>query len=195
MSLWKKLFGTPAPPEDRDLDAYAAVSTSAETRRVEALVAKGVRVPAAAVAEGLSGVRWPGRLQVVGEAPRFIVDGAHNADSARRLVAAIRDYFGYERLFWIVGASADKDIAGICRELAALPSVVIVTRSRHPRATDPAVLEAEFSKWGLRAQVAPDVPAAMARALSQAGPGDLICAAGSLFVVAEVLEDRGRSVF
>ncbi len=40
MSLRKKLFGTPAPLEDSDLDAYVAVSTSAETRRIEALVTK-----------------------------------------------------------------------------------------------------------------------------------------------------------
>jgi len=49
----------------------------------------------------------------------------------------------------ILGVSSDKDVAGIVAELASLPSAVIVTGSRHPRAVEPNRLVAEFSKWGI----------------------------------------------
>jgi len=52
----------------------------------------------------------------------------------------------------------------------------------------PAPLAAEFTRYGVKTQVAQDVGTALSLALSKAGAGDLVCAAGSLFVVAEVME-------
>jgi dihydrofolate synthase/folylpolyglutamate synthase len=88
----------------------------------------------------------------------------------------------------IFGVSSDKDVAGIVAELASLPSAVIVTGSRHPRAVEPNRLVAEFSKWGITPEVAENVASAVALALARATPRDLICATGSLFVVGEVIE-------
>jgi hypothetical protein len=50
----------------------------------------------------------------------------------------------------------------------------------------PALLKAEFAKHGVEAQVGDDVPTAVSLAL--AGVRDLICVAGSLFVVGEAIE-------
>ncbi len=77
-------------------------------------------------------------------------------------------------------------MAGIVAELASLAGEVIVTRSSNPRATSTDVLAAEFSKWGPQPEMADSVSAAVDLALAKAKPGDLICATGSLFVVAEV---------
>jgi folylpolyglutamate synthase/dihydropteroate synthase len=49
---------------------------------------------------------------------------------------------------------------------------------------------AEFKKHGVEAQVAGTVAEALSLALSQAKKNDLICVTGSLFVIAEVLEQR-----
>jgi len=163
-------------------NAAAAVAT------VEVLSRRRARIPAEAIAAGLAGMRWPGRLQVLGCRPWVIIDGAHNAYSIKRLGAALRQYFTFARLVIIFGASADKDIAGMVAELAAFRSEVVVTGSRHPRAVAPAALAAEFTKYGVTPQVAPDVPSAVRLALRRAGPDDLICATGSIFVIAEVME-------
>ncbi len=85
----------------------------------------------------------------------------------------------------IVGTSKDKDMAGIVAELAQLTDNVILTRSSNPRATTTAMLAAEFSKWGIAAATTENVASAVDLALAKAKPGDLICATGSLFVVAE----------
>ncbi len=155
---------------------------------VEVLSSRGAAVSSEAIAAGLARVHWPGRLQVLRREPWLVVDGAHNADSARRLAESLRRYFDFDHLFLIVGASSDKDIAGMVKELAALGGTVIATCSRHPRAAAPEDLAAEFSRWGMTTVVAEDVAAAVDVALARAEPGDLVCATGSLFVVAEVME-------
>ena len=140
------------------------------------------------IARGLAQVRWPGRLEVLRREPLFLVDGAHNADSARRLREAIGEYLSFDRLILIAGASSDKDIAGIVGELAPLSSLIIVTRSRHPRALAPALLLDELERQGAKGEMAESVSSAVERALAIAKPGDLICATGSLFVAAEARE-------
>jgi dihydrofolate synthase/folylpolyglutamate synthase len=140
------------------------------------------------IAQGLAQVKWPGRLEILRHEPLVLVDGAHNADSSRRLREAIQAYLSFDRLILIVGASSDKDIGGIVGELAPLSSLAIITRSRHPRALTPSLLLEEFERQGVRGELAESVSSAVERALGVAGPGDLICTTGSLFVAAEARE-------
>jgi len=140
------------------------------------------------IAIGLARVRWPGRLEIIRHEPLVLVDGAHNADSARRLKEAIEACFNFDRVILILGASSDKDIDGIVAELAPLSSLAIVTRSRHPRALEPCFLLREMERRGMMAEMAESVTSAVEHALSVAGPRDLICATGSLFVAAEARE-------
>ncbi|MBA7596846.1 Folylpolyglutamate synthase [subsurface metagenome] len=155
---------------------------------LEALASCGVTIPTESIVGGLAEVRWPGRLEILSHEPLFLVDGAHNADSARRLKEAIKQYFDFQRLVLIIGVSSDKDIAGIAGELAPLSAVAIATRSRHPRALAPSLLLEELIKHGAYTELTESVAAAASHALALAGPRDLICATGSLFVAAEAIE-------
>jgi dihydrofolate synthase/folylpolyglutamate synthase len=170
------------------LGKYQLENAATAVAAVEVLAERGVMVSAESIASGLAQVHWPGRLQILKREPWFIVDGAHNVYSAKRLAEALKQYFDFERMILILGISADKDVAGIVAELAPLPSIAIVTSSNHPRALEPAQLVAEFSKWGITPEVAKNVASAADLALARAAPKDLICATGSLFVVAEVME-------
>jgi len=147
-----------------------------------------VTIATESVVRGLAKVRWPGRLEILKHEPLFLVDGAHNAESARRLKEAIKQYFDFQRLILIIGASSDKDIAGIVCELAPLSTVAIATRSRHPRALAPSLVLEELIRQGAATELTESVAAAADRALALAEPGDLICATGSLFVAAEAIE-------
>jgi len=139
----------------------------------------------------LARVSWPGRLQILRRCPLMVVDGAHNPDSARKLRQSLEQYFNFDHAILVIGTSLDKDIAGIISELSPLFDKVIATCSRHPRATAPALLKAEFARHGVETQVAEDVSTALSQALALAGDRDLICVAGSLFVVAEAMEWQG----
>ena len=154
----------------------------------EVLAELGTKISPRSIITGLGQLEWPGRLQILQQEPWVVVDGAHNADSARRLAEALERYFDFDQLILIFGASADKNIAGMVAELAPTSSTVIVTRSQHPRAVEPARLAGEFSKGGITPIVTENVTSAVELALDRATPGDLICATGSLFIVAEVME-------
>jgi dihydrofolate synthase/folylpolyglutamate synthase len=158
---------------------------------VELLIEMGAQITAEDIAQGLAEVRWPGRLQVLGKEPWVIVDGAHNAYSMQRLGEAIDHYFKYEKAKLILGFGGDKDIAGMAAEAAKITGDIILVASRHPRAVKANVLTAEFQKQGITPRVAATVKDAIHLALEEAGDNDLIAAAGSIFVIAEVMEFFG----
>jgi len=170
------------------LGEYQLENAAAAVAVVEVLAERGVTISPESIALGLAQVRWPGRLQILESEPWFIVDCAHNAYSAKRLVEALRQYFDFDRVILILGISSDKDIAGMVAELATLPGIVIVTCARNPRALEPGQLVAEFSEWGITPEVAEGTTLAVDLALVRARPEDLICATGSIFIVAEVME-------
>jgi dihydrofolate synthase/folylpolyglutamate synthase len=148
-----------------------------------------------AVRRGLAEVFWPGRLQMLhpgdespGDGtPAILVDCAHNVDSAEKLAYALTNDYLYERLWLILGATADKDVAGIVNILLPLAEGTIMTTSGHPRAANPGDLIQLAAEAGFEAQPAATVAEAVQMAWAAAGSGDLICVTGSIFVVGDLL--------
>ncbi len=155
---------------------------------IELLIGRGVKITYQSIVEGLKKVNWPGRLQVLKRKPWVIVDGAHNAYSMQRLGEALRAYFKYEGLKLILGFGADKDIEGMAAEAAKMTGDIILVASRHPRAVKAETLVETFQKHGVTPRAAESVKEAMKLALGEAKPNDLICAAGSIFIVVEAME-------
>lgn len=138
--------------------------------------------------DGLRSVCWPGRLEVLGHTPLVVADCAHNGDSARKLMAALRSLAGNRRLIVVVGGSADHITSEVLTLLLGEADWAIATRSRHPRAAEPAWLKARAAELGFSMQVTEAVAQALALALEGAGSEDLICCTGSVFVAAEARE-------
>jgi dihydrofolate synthase/folylpolyglutamate synthase len=155
------------------------------------LSAQGLAIGDEALREGLAATRWPGRFETLARRPALVVDGAHNADSAHKLRTALRDWFpprSGRRLALIFGSSGDKDITGMLAAfLNNATDRIILTRSGHPRSADPHRLAEQAH------QINPTVPVGVCRTLDDAldeavawaGPDDVICVTGSLFVVAQ----------
>lgn len=176
------------------LGAHQLANAATAIAAIELLAERGLRVDTRAVESGLARVEWPGRLEIVSREPLVVVDGAHNGESARKLAAALRENFAYQRLILVLGTSADKDVPAIVQGLAAESPLVVATRSRHARAAEPERVAAEARKHGLEVQTEADVPSAIGLALSLSGPGDLVCVTGSLFIVADAREYYGLGV-
>jgi dihydrofolate synthase/folylpolyglutamate synthase len=143
------------------------------------------------LARGLAAARWPGRLEIVRRAPLTIVDGAHNADSAAHLRQSLQELFPGRPLILVLGTSLDKDIAGIVRELVPAATRIILTVSAHPRTASLDRLRQNLAPYNIPFEETPPVGAALARATALAGPDTLICATGSLFVVADARAHLG----
>lgn len=160
---------------------------------IERLGTKGIVVSEPAVRLGLRRARWPGRLQVVKYSPMVLLDSAHNPAAAKTLRRALTELFSYDKLFLVIGISEDKDLDGILAELVPLADTLIFTKAKVERAVAPEQLLKHLRKHPRthtkQARVIADVNEAVKFALEASGQSDLICVAGSIFVVGEVEHD------
>ncbi len=164
---------------------------------IELLKAGGYQVNQQQVRAGLATVSWPGRLEefalVPKQAPwlpeltaktRFLLDGAHNPAGVEALAGALAREFHYQKLFLIWGAMADKDIGQTLAAIAPLADHIIFTRPESERSAMPKELLALLpDQYRGLAEIRDDVEPALRRAVSLAGEDDLICVAGSLYLV------------
>ena len=151
-----------------------------------------------AIERGLASARWPGRLQVVGTRPLFLVDGAHNPAAASALAYALRslrDRGGFRRLHLILGILKEKDLGGIAQPLLDLEPRVIVTRGASERFIDPHEVAAALRSFGCEPVTAVDLPGAIEAARAGAAHGDAIVLCGSLYLVGDALKALGREAF
>jgi dihydrofolate synthase/folylpolyglutamate synthase len=177
------------------LGRYQIVNATCALAAVQQLAAAGLTIAPQALAAGLAAVRWPGRGEVLSAEPLVVADGAHNGDSARKLVELLAEWFPGRRWAFIVGTLTDKDHAAILRELLSHAARLIVTRSQLGRATEPALLAEITRRLGGEAVVAASVAEALAAALAT---GDAVCLTGSLSIAAEAREawmDRAGRAF
>jgi len=172
---------TPLLGEHQQVNAATAVAA------LEVIADKGFAIPRGSVARGFEQVSWPGRFQILRRRPLLVVDGGHNIGAARSLAQSIKKYLDYKRAILVMGVSRDKDFPSLVNELAPLFDEVIVTQAHHPRALESAALAAELARRGIKAHLAEDVPSALSRALTMVGERDLVCVAGSLFIVGEAM--------
>ncbi len=161
-----------------------------ENALLAAAAARALGASDAAIRDGLTGVRWPGRFQLIRAMPPVIVDGAHNPAGARALAASLAAYFPGRRGTLVVGISADKNMAGILGALVPLAERVICTAADHPRAASPEALAAlarpAAGDLPVRVETAPFPPEALRLALSEPDT-PMVCVAGSLFMIGEIL--------
>jgi dihydrofolate synthase/folylpolyglutamate synthase len=182
--------------------ANAAVAVAA----VEQLHELGLPVSDAAMAAGLEGVRWPARLEVVRRRPLVLLDCAHNDASAAALAATLEASFPDHRLpgpgastpqrLLLFAGSGDKDLAGILAALAPHFTHAYLTRFGSVRAVPPERLAEILGRVSpLPCTVCAAAAGALRQALAAAGPEDLICITGSVFLAGELrplLVDEAR---
>lgn len=174
----------------RLLGRHQQVNANVAVAAVKALGNYGVKILEAILHKGLYSTVWPGRCEVVSKKPWVILDGAQNIASARALKQAVKENFRYNKLILVLGISQDKDIKGICQELASLTDKVILTNADNPRAASPEVLAKYFNA---KVEYKTDsVKEAKAVSKKIASMDDLILVTGSLFVVGEFRNDYQR---
>ena len=156
---------------------------------------KGMAIDDAQAIEGLEGVYVPGRMEMIHEDPRILVDGAHNAASIQALMRAIGHHIPYDSMVMIFGCAQDKDITGMIDQIAKGADKVIFTRaSGNMRAAPPKDLASVYEeRSGRVAQVAESLVGAIRIANSAVSREDIICVCGSFYLVGEakkLLADR-----
>lgn len=131
----------------------------------------------------------PGRLEVVHEKPRIVLDVCNNPDGAQFLFDAFQSRFpdakGHTIL--VLGILADKDYAAMTRILAPLARTVIASQSQSPRAARACAIAAVASPFCQSTEIIPSVSEATQRAIALASEDDTILIAGSFTNIEEAI--------
>lgn len=190
-----------------------AVPTAAPYQRDNAALAVAAarlllgRLDPTAARQALAATGVPGRLQVWGERPLRLADGAHNPHGMAALVEALAALAPPRPLVAVVAAMADKDVEGVLATLAPRADVVVCTQVASSRSLAAAALAARLRALQRAGLVAPppagpqvtwsrDAHAAVRRAQGFAGVGGTVLVTGSLYLLEELADllpgDAGR---
>lgn len=178
-----KEIASPLPGRHQARNAALALAA------VDALAEAGFRVEPEAVARGLASVDWPLRIEVLGRRPLVVADAAHNDASIAALLQTLRGVPARRRVL-VFGASRDKHVDDMLRLIdGEFDDVILTQYTGNPRALSARGLARRAASAGLTGfRVESSARAAWDLAASLAGPEDLICVTGSLFLAAELRE-------
>jgi len=139
------------------------------------------------VVRGFAALRWPARVEVLGQDPWLVIDGAHNAASAAALAETLHTCFPPARRTLIFSTSREKDLKGQLQALIPCFETVIATRYiENPRSVPPeTIVAAVFELTGRSVRTAADPAEALDLARRLTASDGLICVTGSLFLAAE----------
>jgi len=140
------------------------------------------------VTSTLRSIRMPGRMELLSRNPMIVVDGAHNPAGMRALAAALDGAFhvsGTRRC--VVGMLQGRDVHDMVEPLVQLGFNEFHCCAPHSsRAVSAGVVASAIRSLGGVAYEHPSVSTALAHARELSNDDDLIVAAGSLYLVAEV---------
>ncbi|HEX3033379.1 MAG TPA: folylpolyglutamate synthase/dihydrofolate synthase family protein [Bacillota bacterium] len=167
---------------------HQVVNAATAVAAVEKLERYGFTFSQDIIAAGLAGAEWPARLEMVSINPAVLLDGAHNVHGAQSLRQALTDIYSYERLILVFGMLGDKEREKVVAQLAPLAKTVIVTKPNSPRAGDWEKIAYEVRKYVNEVYLVENIHEAVKKGVAMAGPDDLVCVTGSLYMVAEARE-------
>ncbi|HTC58855.1 MAG TPA: cyanophycin synthetase [Solirubrobacteraceae bacterium] len=135
-----------------------------------------------------------GRMQVLGDDPFTVVDGAHNPAAVAALVESLPELLDGRPLALVLGVLEDKDAAAMLRELLPLCERAWFTAPPSQRALSPATLESLAGQLGFGQCTCESQPAkALAAARNWARErGAAVLATGSVYLVGDLLAHAGE---
>ncbi len=165
---------------------HQAINCGLALAVIDKLKTRGIALNDARVMEGLAKTVVPGRMEMVCQTPRVVVDGAHNAASLDAAIKAIGQHINCDSMVVIFGCCGDKDVAGMLERITSGADKVIFTRVNNIRSADPNELAARYNElYGKMAQVGQTLEEALAIATRAVTKEDLICITGSFYLVGE----------
>ncbi|MGN0135914.1 glutamate ligase domain-containing protein [Anaerotignum sp.] len=160
---------------------------------VKILRRQGVSISQEAVRQGLQHTRWPGRFTVYDGKPLVIIDGAHNADAAKRLAENINTLLPGRKLTAVMGVFQDKEYEKIITRLAPfLNFVYTIDLPNRERTLEKELLCEMLQKQGIEAETAENTEEALRLAKQREQEDGAVLVFGSLSYLGDIirLEER-----
>jgi dihydrofolate synthase/folylpolyglutamate synthase len=130
-----------------------------------------------------------GRWEIIQQNPCVVLDVGHNEDGVKQILQQI-DHFqlrtaALSQIKIVIGMVRDKEVEKVL-QLFPKEYSFYFTNAHLPRAMPAAELQQKAASFGLQGNAYDDVNEALAAALADSTPDDLIIVCGSVFVVGEV---------
>lgn len=164
---------------------HQAVNAALAVAMAEDLEVFGYMLTEEAVARGVSDASWPARFEVLRRDPLVVLDCAHTRESAAAFAKTFQSLFPGRRAVLVFGASSDKDLAALARELAPVTGRVVLARADNPRASELDLSDGARLFPGVEVERAASVGAALERASARAGKDGIMAVVGSVFLCAQ----------
>ena len=165
---------------------HQAINCGLALAMLDKLKASGYEIDDEKATEGLNEVSLTGRMEMICDDPRIMIDAAHNAASIRALIHAIGQNIPYDSMVVIFGCNRDKDVEGMLRQLQYGADKVIFTRSASAKAMSPEDLAEMYTEiCGKMYQTATSLGGALQLAKNAVDKEDLICITGSFYLIGQ----------
>lgn len=168
---------------DHQLHNAAVALSVADT-----LIDQGWRISEEHIRQGLANVRWPGRFDIVGRKPLFIIDGGHNPQCIDALEKNIRDYLEGRRIIALTGVLADKDYVEMYAGVIPMIDTFVCITPPTPRRLAAEKLAEYLAAAGAKAVACDSTDAGVAKAVELAGEDGVVLCFGSLYSIGDIRE-------
>lgn len=135
---------------------------------------------------------WPGRLEMISQSPRILIDGAHNPEGAETLASALTNIYSYKRLNFMAGMLSTKHHLGYFKHILPIVDHLILTEPDFRKKMDAEELhqlvEELKRETGSLAEiiVEPDWKQALERLKGLTDEEDLAVVSGTLYLISDV---------
>jgi dihydrofolate synthase/folylpolyglutamate synthase len=165
---------------------HQAINCGLALAMLDKLKSIGYKIDDEKATEGLNDVSLTGRMEMICDDPRIMIDAAHNAASIRALIHAIGQNIPYDSMVMIFGCNSDKDVKGMLNQLQYGADKVIFTRSTSAKAMSPDDLADMYTEiCSKMCQTATTLGEALRLAKSAVDKEDLICITGSFYLIGQ----------
>ena len=155
---------------------------------MDTLIAKGWNITEENIRQGMRLVTWPGRFDIVGREPLFIIDGGHNPQCIEALVVNIRDYLTDKKVIALTGVLADKDYADMYKPVMPYIQEFVCVTPPNPRKLEAVELAKHLMSVGAKATPCESIEDGVRAARNLAGREGVVLCFGSLYTIGSIKE-------
>ena len=150
---------------------------------IEELRTRGWMIPDEAVKNGMAGVSWPARFEVLGKDPLFILDGGHNLQCAEAVAESVSRYIPGGKVTLIIGMLRDKDYEAVLEIMLPYASKCVCLAPESERALPAEELAKLIRNKGITAESMDSAVKAVRQCINGTEP---VLAFGSFYMAGEI---------
>ncbi len=153
---------------------------------MDTLMEKGWNITEEHIRQGMKEVSWPGRFEIAGKDPLFIVDGGHNPQCLEALVKNVQDYLPGRRIIGLTGVLADKDYGDMYKPMLPFIEQFVCITPPSDRKLEAGALAAHLEKAGAKAIACDSIAQGVQKAKELAGKDGVVLCFGSLYSIGTI---------